>query len=177
MHTHKHKQTEPHHDENRALSPAAYHTNKPVHKKCSLRRWKRSCKVVGRMGRRRFGIFSRFRSRFSRQNRENGGFAAKTFTRAKTILPTNRALKNAAEIQFGTKFLFGLLIELIIRCDFLQGECWADYKSELMKKEWPPSYLPRCTNKDSQNCKNDERYCNGDDQAIMTYRIIGKYKR
>ena len=40
------------------------------------------------------------------------------FTRAKTILPTKRALKNAAEIQFGTKFLFGLLIELIIRCDF-----------------------------------------------------------
>ena len=73
---------------------------------------------MGRMGRRRFGIFSRFRSRFSRQNRENGGFAAKTFTRAKTILPTKSALKNAAEIQFGTKFLFGLLIELIIRCDF-----------------------------------------------------------
>ena len=63
---------------------------------------------MGRMGRRRFGIFSRLRSRFSRQNRENGGFAAKTFTRA----------KNAAEIQFGTKFLFGLLTELIIRCDF-----------------------------------------------------------
>ena len=74
---------------------------------------------MGRMGRRRFGIFSRLRSRFSRQNRENGGFAAKTFTRAKTILPTNKStLKNAAEIQFGTKFLFGLLIELIIRCDF-----------------------------------------------------------
>ena len=118
MHTHKHKQTEPHHDENRALSPAAYHTNKPVHKKCSLRRWKRSCKAVGRMGRRRFGIFSRLRSRFSRQNCENGGFAAKTFTRAKTIMPTKRALKNAAEIQYGTKFLFGLLTELIIRCDF-----------------------------------------------------------
>ena len=97
-HTHKHKQTEPHHDENRALSPAAYHTNKPVHKQCSLRRWKRSCKAVGRMGRRRFGIFSRLRCRFSRQNRENGGFAAKTFTLAKTILPTKRALKNAAEI-------------------------------------------------------------------------------
>ena len=95
--------------QNRALSPAAYHTNKPVHKKCSLRRWKRSCKAVGRMGWRRFGIFSRLRSRFSRQNRENGGFAAKTFTRAKIILPTKRALKNAAEIQFGTKFLFGLL--------------------------------------------------------------------
>ena len=118
MHTQKHKQTVSHHDENRALSPSAYHTNKPVHKKCSLRRWKRSCKAVGRMGRRRFGIFSRLRSRFSRQNRENGGFAAKTFTRAKIILPTKRALKNAAEIQFGTKFLFGLLTELIIRCDF-----------------------------------------------------------
>ena len=49
---------------------------------------------------------------------KNGGFAAKTFTRAKTILPTKSTLKNAAEIQFGTKFLFGLLIELIIRCDF-----------------------------------------------------------
>ena len=73
---------------------------------------------MGRMGRRRFGIFSRLRSRFSRQNRKNGGFAAKTFTRAKTILPTKRADKNAAEIQFGTKFLFGLLTELTIRCDF-----------------------------------------------------------
>ena len=70
------------------------------------------------MGRRRFGIFSRLRSRFSRPNRKNGGFAAKTFTREKTIPPTKRAIKNAAEIQFGIKFLFGLLIELIIRCDF-----------------------------------------------------------
>ena len=73
---------------------------------------------MGRMGKRRFGIFSRPRSRFPRQNRENGGLASKTFTRGKTILPTKRALKNAAEIQFGTKFLFGLLIELIIGCDF-----------------------------------------------------------
>ena len=119
MYTHKHKQTESHHDENRALSPAAYQTNKPAHKKCSLSRWKRRCKAVGRMGRRRFGIFTRLRSRFLRQSRENnGGFAAKTFTRAKTIPPAKKAIKNAAEIQFGTKFLFGLLIELITRCDF-----------------------------------------------------------
>jgi len=35
----------------------------PVIKKCSLCRWKRNCKALGRMGRRRFGIFSCLRSR------------------------------------------------------------------------------------------------------------------
>jgi len=54
------------------------------------------------MGRRRFEFSRAFGARFSRQSREQGGFAAKT-TRANTIPPASQAKGAGANIARGVE--------------------------------------------------------------------------
>lgn len=118
MHTHKHKQTEPHHDKVELyLRPLITLTNPSI---------KYVAFVGGRGAAKPWGEWDEDALEFSRafvlasrvKTARMAALPRKLSHARKHILPTKRALKNAAEIQFGTKFLFGLLIEIIIRCDF-----------------------------------------------------------